>query len=86
MASSGLGCDPFEGSGSVVVDSLLIVAPIVGFYVCSMCFCVLLRTLSSFAIIMIVKGGIVALLWCLVIVIAHGAVGRSAVVCDFGIS
>ena len=86
MASSGLGCCPFKGSGSVVVGSLLIVAPIVGFYVCSMCFCVLLLTLLSFAIILILKGGIVTLLWFLVIVIAHGAVGRSAVVCDCGIS
>ena len=30
-APGGLGCCPFKGSGPVVVDSLLIVTPIVGF-------------------------------------------------------
>ena len=30
LAPSGLGCCPFEGGGSVVVDSLFIVSPIVG--------------------------------------------------------
>ena len=33
----GLGCYPLEGGGSVV-DSLLIVIPIVGFFYCSMLF------------------------------------------------
>ena len=36
---SGLSCCPFLGGGSVVVDSLLKVIPIVGFCGCSM-FCV----------------------------------------------
>ena len=31
-----LGCGPFQGSGSVFVDSLLIVSPIEGFWNCSM--------------------------------------------------
>ena len=41
--------------GSVVVDSLLIVTPIVGFCNCSMFCCVLLYVHSSFAIISIGK-------------------------------
>ena len=35
LSPSGLGCCPFKGSGSLVVDSLLIVTPIVGFCNCS---------------------------------------------------
>ena len=60
-------------SGFVVVDSLLIVTPIVGFCNCSMCCSVLLCVHSSFAIISMGKRELVALLclssWCLVIVV-----------------
>ena len=58
-------------AGSVVVDSLLIVAPIVGFCHCSMfsCVCALLCVHSSFAIISMGKKELVALLclpsWCI---------------------
>ena len=56
----------------MVVDSLLIVASIVGFCVCSMFCCALLCVLSSFAIILMEKRELVALLslffWCLVMV------------------
>ena len=66
---------------------MLIVAPIVGFCVCSMFCCTLLCVLSSFAIILTGKRELIALLclsfWCLV-VLPHGAVGWSAV-CDCGI-
>ena len=59
--------------GSVVVDSLLIVTPIVGFCNCSMFCCALLYVHSSFAIILMGKRELVALLglssWCLVIVV-----------------
>ena len=44
-----------------VVDSLLIVAPIVGFCVCSMVYCILLCVLSSSAIILMGKRELVAL-------------------------
>ena len=60
----------FLGGGSVVVDSLLIVAPIVGFYNCSMFCCALLCVHFSFAIILMGKREreLVALLclssWC----------------------
>ena len=58
-------------SGSVFVDPLLIVTPIVGFCNCPMFCCALLCVHSSFAIIWMGKGGLVALLclssWCLVI-------------------
>ena len=61
------------GCGSVVVDSLLIVTPIVGFCNCSMFCCALLYVHSSFAIILMWKREMVALLsfssWCLVIVV-----------------
>ena len=57
-------------AGSVVVQSLLIVAPIAGFYNCSMFCCVLLCVHSSSAIISMGKRELVALLclssWCLV--------------------
>ena len=52
----------FKGGGSVVVDSLLIAAPIVGFCVCSIFCCSLLCVLSSFAIILMGKRELVALL------------------------
>ena len=58
---------------SVVVDSLLIVTPIVGFCNCSMFCYALLCVHSSFAIILMGKRELVALLclssWCLVIVV-----------------
>ena len=69
---SGLGCCPFWGGGSVVVDFLFIVAPIVGVCGCSMFCCMLLFVRSSIAIIMMGKRELVALLnlssWCLVMV------------------
>ena len=43
----GLGCCPFWGCDSVVVDLLLIVTPIVGFCNCSMFCCTLLYVPSS---------------------------------------
>ena len=57
-----------------VVDSLLIVTPIVGFCNCSMFCCVLFRFQSSFAIILVIgKRELVALpclsCWCLVSVV-----------------
>ena len=45
-----------------MVDSLLIVAPIVGFCVCSVFCCTLLCVLSSFAIILTGKRELVVLL------------------------
>ena len=58
---------------SVIVDSLLIVTPIVVFCNCSMFCCALLSVHSSFAIISMGKRKLVALLclssWCLVIVV-----------------
>ena len=57
----------------MVVDSFLIVAPIVGFCSCSMYCCALLCVYSSFAICLMGKEELVALLslssWCLVIVV-----------------
>ena len=62
-----------ERSGSVVVDSLLIVTPIMGIFNWSMFCCALLYVHSSFAIILMEKIELVALLslssWCLVIVV-----------------
>ena len=62
-----------EVFGSVVVDSLLIVTPIVRFCNCSMFCCALLYVHSSFAIILMGKRELVALLClsslCLVIVV-----------------
>ena len=55
LAPSGLGCCLFIGGGFVVVDSLLIVAPIVGFCKFSMFCCSLLCVHSSFAIILMRK-------------------------------
>ena len=60
-------------SGSVVVVSLLIVDPIVGFCICSLFCCSLLCVISSFTIILVGKRGLLALpclsSCCLVIVI-----------------
>ena len=68
----GLGCCPFLGGGSVVVDFLFIVTPIVGVCNCSMFCCTLLCVRSSIAIILMGKRELVALLnlssWCLVMV------------------
>ena len=59
--------------GSVVVDLLFIVTPIVGVCNCSMFCCTLLYVPSSFAIILMGKRELVALLslssWCLVIIV-----------------
>ena len=70
-AARGLGCCPFYG-GSVVVDVLFIVTPIVGACNCSMFCCTLLYVHSSIAIILMGKRDLVALLnlssWCLVMV------------------
>ena len=70
---SGFGCCPFYGGSSVVVDSLLIVTPIVGVCNCSIFCCALLYVHSSFAIILMEKRELVALLclssWCLAIVV-----------------
>ena len=70
---SGLGCCPFEGDGSIVVVDSLIDAPTMGFCNCSMFCCALLCVHSSFAIILMEKRELVALLclssWCLVIVV-----------------
>ena len=69
----GLGCCPFLSGGFVVADLLFIVTPIVGFCNCSMFCCTLLYVPSSFAIILMGKRELVALLglssWCLVIVV-----------------
>ena len=68
----GLGCCPFKGGGSVVVDFLFIVTPIVGVCNCSMFCCTLLYVHSSIAIILTGKRELIALLnlssWCLVMV------------------
>ena len=59
-------------SGSVVVDFLFIVIPIVGVCNCSMFCCMLLYVHSSIAIILVGKRELIALLnlssWCLVMV------------------
>ena len=61
------------GGGSVVVDPLLIVTPIVGFCNCSLFCCRLLCIHSSFAIISMGKRELVVLLclssWCLMIAV-----------------
>ena len=68
-----LGCFPFWVGGSVVVDSLLSITAIMGFCNCSMFCCALLYVHSSFAIILLGKRELVALLslfsWCLMIVV-----------------
>ena len=64
--------DPLK-LGCVVVDSLLIVTPIVGFCNCSMFCCEILCVHSSYAIILMGKNELAALLclssWCLLIVV-----------------
>ena len=71
--TGGFGCCSFIGGGSVVVDFLFIVTPIVGVCNCSMFCGMLLYVHSSFAIILMGKRELVALLclssWCLVIVV-----------------
>ena len=61
-----------RGGGSVVVDFLFIVTPIVGVCNCSMYCCTLLYVHSSIAIILMGKRELIALLnlssWCLVMV------------------
>ena len=68
----GLGCCPFWGGGSVVVDFLFIVTPIGGVCNCSMFCCTSLYVHSSIAIILMGKRELIALLnlssWCLVMV------------------
>ena len=72
MPPGGLGCCPFQGGGSFVVDFMFIVTPIVGICNCSMFCCTLLYVHSSIAIILMGKRELVALLnlslWCLVVV------------------
>ena len=67
----GLGCCLFWGDGSVVVDLLFIVNPILGVCNCSMFCCTSLYVHSSIAIIFMVKRELIALLslslWCVVI-------------------
>ena len=67
-----MGCCPFYGGGSVVVDFLFIVTPIVGVCNCSMFSCTLLYVHFSIAIILMGKRELIALLnlssWCLVMV------------------
>ena len=69
----GLGCCPSLGGGSVVVDLLFIVTPIVGVCNCSLFCCTLLYVHSSFAIILMGNRELVALLslssWCLVVIV-----------------
>ena len=68
----GLGCCPFWGGGSVVVDFLFIVAPVVGVCNCSVFCCTLFYVHFSIAIILMGKRELSALLnlssWCLVMV------------------
>ena len=68
---TGLGSCLFQGGGSAVVDLLFVVTPIVGVCNCSMFCCRLLYVHTSFAIILMGKRELVALLssWCLVIVV-----------------
>ena len=81
----------FQSSGSVVVDSLLIVTPIVGFSNCSMFCCELLCVHSSFAIILMgMRAGCFDLFVSLVtndccVALPHDATGVSAV-SDYSIS
>ena len=67
-----MGCCPFWGGGSVAVDFLFIVTPIVGVCDCTMFCCLLLCVRSSIAIILMGKRELIALLslssWCLVVV------------------
>ena len=72
-APGSFGCCSFRGGGSVVVYSMLIVTPIVGFRNCSTFCCALLYAHSSFAVILMEKRELVALLclssWYIVIVV-----------------
>ena len=58
----GLGCCPFDAVGSVFVDLLYIVTPIVGVCKCSMFCCALIYVHSSFVSILMGKRELVALL------------------------
>ena len=58
----GLGCCPFSGGGSVVVDFLFIVTPIVEVCNYFMFCCTLLYVHSSIAIILMGKRELIALL------------------------
>ena len=68
----GFGCCPFYGGGSVVVDFVFVVTPILVVCNCSMFRCTLLYVHSSIAIILMEKRELVALLslsrWCLVMI------------------
>ena len=72
LVSLQLTCICFVGGGSVVVDFLFIVTPIVGVCNCSMFCCMLLYVHFSIAIILMGKRELIALLnlssWCLVMV------------------
>ena len=87
-----LSCCPFLGGGSVVVDFLFTVSPIVRVCNCSMFCCTLFYVHSRFAIILMGKRELVALLKFVFLVsrdgwvaLPRGAIGLSAV-CDCGIS
>ena len=71
-APGGSGCCQFWGGGSVVVDFLFVVVPVVRVCICLMFCCTLLYVHSSIAIILLGRGELVALLslysWCLVMV------------------
>ena len=58
----GLGCCPFQGGDSVVVDFLFIVSPILGVCNCSMFCCTLLYVHFSIVIILMGKRELLALL------------------------
>ena len=68
-----MGFCPFWGDGSVAVDLMFIVTPIVGVCNCFLFCCTLFYVHSSFAIILMGKRELVALLslssWCLVVVV-----------------
>ena len=89
----GLGCCPFWGGGSVVVDFLFVVAPIVGVCDCSMFCCALLYVHFGIAGVLMGRGGGAGCFaWFVFLVsrggwgaLPRGAAGLSAV-CDCGIS
>ena len=62
LKQGGSGCSPFLGGGSVGVEEMLIVTPSVGFCNCSMFCCALHCVDSIFAIILLGKRELVALL------------------------
>ena len=86
-----MGYCPFLGGGSVVVDMLLVVAPVVGLCGCSVFCCALLCVPSGFAVVLVGRGAgcfawFVFLVSCgCCVALPPGAVGLS-VVCDCGIS